>query len=205
MIPHTHAPLRWFDDVAQAVVNGPEFIIFAVCATTEESTELTDWLSSVLPGMTGCVVAVPPCPLVEKSVVVVPLEYMIRIAPASTWNGSYGDRFIRSLKDDFFCKSLVIVSTDEQMSTFAKSAPDLISISAFMRVQPDLPALDPGNPLVPAYQAELKRYEEAYGLSTPEFMRHLFDLQDLPEALTESAIRAWQNVANILRNIDRQP
>ena len=74
-----------------------------------------------------------------------------------------------------------------------------------MRVQPDLPALEPGNPLVPAYKAELKRYEEAYGLSTPEFMRHLFDLKDLPEALTESEIKVWQNLAQILRNTDRQP
>ena len=30
MIPHTHAPLRWFEDGAQAVVDGPEFIIFVV-------------------------------------------------------------------------------------------------------------------------------------------------------------------------------
>lgn len=204
MIPHAHAPLRWFDDVAQAVVDGPEFIIFAVCSTTEECTQLTDWLSSVLPGMTGCAVVVPPCESVEKSVVVCPLEYMVSVHTASTWN-LCGDRLTRSLRDDHLCKSLVIVSTDEQMATFAKEAPDLISVSAFMRVQADLPALDPGNPLVPAYQAELKRYEEAYGLSTREFMRHLFELQDLPEALTESAIRAWQNVANILRNIDRQP
>jgi hypothetical protein len=204
MIPHTHAPLRWFNDVAQAVVDGSEFIIIAVCATSEECSGLTDWLSCVLPGMTGCVVAVPPCESVAKSVVVCPLEYMLSVHSASAWNRC-GDRLTRSLRDDYFCKSLVIIATDEQMATFAKEAPDLISVSAFMRVQPDLPALDPGSPLVPAYQAELKRYEEAYGLSTPEFMRHLFELKDLPGALTESAIRAWQNVAQILRNIDRQP
>lgn len=204
MIPHAHAPLRWFDDVAQAVVNGPEFIIFAVCANAEECSGLTDWLSCVLPGMTGCVVAVPPCESITKSVVVSPLEHMLSVHSASHWNRC-GDRLTRSLRDDHLCKSLVIVSTDEQMSTFAKAAPDLISISAFMRVQPDLPALEPGNPLVPAYQAELKKYEEAYGLSTPEFMRHLFELKDLPEALTESEIKVWQNLAQILRNIDRQP
>lgn len=213
MIPHKHAPLRWFDDVAQAVVDG-EWITFAVCATSKECSALIDFLCGVLPGMTGCSVSVPPRRPVKFSVVVCPLEQLTFYRDATDFH-VHGDakfssrschfdvdRLKRHLNDDYCCKSIVIVATEEQMATFAKEAPNLIEMSAFMRVQADLPALEPGNPLVPAYQAELKRYEEAYGLTTPEFMRHLYELKDLPEALTESAIKAWQNVATILRNID---
>lgn len=212
------APMRWFDDVAQSVIDSESVILCPVCADPYVASELCDWLDAVVPGMSGGAVErikpeevrrrVEAAGLEAKTVTLVVPDATIAddqglIARWQRWNLQREALRAGLLApcDPPVRRVLVLITTENPLRAVGQVARDLLSVAEVMRVQEDLPALDAKSPLVPSYRAELDRLEHEYQLSTQELMRKLYELEDLPDTLSEPTIRGWQHVAQLLRKV----
>lgn len=208
-----------FDDVAQGAVRGETPILCAVCSDPTHARELCDWLETAVPAFDEAMT-------VER---ISADQLLMRVARAGTeaqpialvvedatqaddktleqrwhhWNLSR-----EALRAALLAgppgvqRTVILVATKGPFHQVAARnyASDLLSLTTVMTVEDTLPALDPSDKsLYESYLAAARELQARYSLTTREFVRRLYDREELPEAMPQADLARWRDIASRLR------